>query len=153
MPRAHPAERGASTAGGSFAHAPKTSTAKSHPSFFIPPSPPRLRRKIAGRSTELAADLLAQPVDQHQLALALDMPEGPAVAGRRALQLGRDGMDRAAMLGRNEAAIGAHPGAPAPPRVDQHLARLQQAALDEAAERDARRLAPRLQRNDLGLRR
>src|SRR5579862_3031466 len=81
------------------------------------------------------------------------MPEGPAVARRRALQLGRHGMDRALMLGRNETAIGAHLGAPAPRPIDQDLARPQEAALDEAAERDASRLAARFEENEIGRRR
>ena len=55
-------------------------------------------------------------------------------------------MDRAAVLGRNQAAVGAHPRIEAPVPIDQHLAGLDQAALDQVAERDARRLAPRIER-------
>ena len=55
------------------------------------------------------------------------------------------------MLGRDQAAVGAHPRGPAPGLVEQHLAGPQQAALDQAAERHARRLAPGRDRHRLAV--
>jgi len=52
-------------------------------------------------------------------------------------------MDRAAMLGRNEAAIGAHLGAPAPGRTDHDLLRLRPAPAELVAL-ESRREAPRV---------
>src|SRR3546814_10452168 len=77
-------------------------------------------------------------VDGDQLALDVEMPEGPAVARRRALQVGADLVDRALEVGGDEGAVGAHLGAPALVGPVQHGARLQQAVLDEPAEGDAR---------------
>src|ERR1700675_4585981 len=65
-------------------------------------------------SGQFGADLLAQPVDQDKLAAPLKMPERPAVPGRCTLHLGGDGVDRAAVLGGDQAAIGAHPRVEAP---------------------------------------
>src|ERR1051325_7768635 len=106
----------------------------------MPPRIPQDAVTIMG-SAHLGAQLLAELVDQFEAAAALDMPEGPAVAGRRALQLGGDKVDRAAMLGGDDTAVGAHPRAPAPARIDQHLAGPQQPALDEVAERHPWRIA------------
>src|SRR4051794_18807588 len=81
-------------------------------------------------------------IDRAPGALDLDVPEGPAVAGRRALHRRADLVDRAAMLAqrirRGQRAVGAHAGAMAPAGIAQHRAGLQQARLDQHAERDAR---------------
>src|SRR5205085_5124006 len=71
---------------------------------------------------QFGAQLLAEQVDRDEAAVALDMPERPTVAGRRALHAGADGVDRAAMLGRDQAAVRAHPRGEAAAAVDQHLA-------------------------------
>src|SRR5262249_14518812 len=92
-------------------------------------------------SALLGAQLLAVVVDRHQTAVALDMPEGPAVACRGPLHLGADKMDRAAGLGRNHAAVGAYPRRPTPALGEQTVARPQQPALDQRAKRHARCLA------------
>src|SRR5207244_12520601 len=44
----------------------------------------RSLRRLRAASGQFGADLLAQPVDQDQLAAALDLPERPAVPGPRA---------------------------------------------------------------------
>src|SRR3954463_13727940 len=77
---------------------------------------------IGGCGRHLAPQLLAQAVDRQRLGLALDVPENPAVARRSPLPLGADRMDRAAMLGRDQAAIGADARLISPRLVDQHLA-------------------------------
>jgi hypothetical protein len=64
-------------------------------------------------SVHLGPDLLAQQVDRDQLAVAAEMPVGPAVAGGRALQRGADLMDRAPMLGRRSACRRRAPWPPA----------------------------------------
>ena len=102
-----------------------------------------LRRGAAG-STHLAPHLLAQEVDQDRLAFPLDIPEGPAVAGGRALHLGADLVDRAARVRRRSRVPSARTCAVQRcALVEQHLARLQQPALDQRAEGNARLLAPR----------
>src|SRR5260221_11475333 len=65
------------------------------------------------------------------------MPEGPAVARWRALHLGADLVDGAARIRRDDGAVGAHLGGPAPARVEQDLAGADEAALDERAEGNA----------------
>src|ERR1700744_3593860 len=92
-------------------------------------------------SAALGANLLAEGVDRHQPAWALDIPEGPAIPCRRTLQLRRDRVDRALMLGGDQAAIRLDPCAITPGLVAQDVARLDHPALDEAAKRHARRLA------------
>src|SRR3546814_5204609 len=52
-------------------------------------------RASVHRGVEVGAQLLAQHVNGDQLALDVEVPEGPAVAGRRALQMGADLVDRA----------------------------------------------------------
>src|SRR3546814_6687050 len=91
-------------------------------------------RASVHRGVEVGAQLLAQHVNGDQLALDVEVPEGPAVAGRRALQMGADLVDRAFEIRGDERAIGAHLGAPALVGAVQHGARLQQAVLDETAE-------------------
>src|SRR4051812_45660040 len=87
------------------------------------------------------------------MAVACDVPEAPAVAGWRTLNTSGDGMDRAAMLGRDQTAVRSHPGGPAPVAVDQHIAWAQQSALDQIAERDARCIAARVEHNGFACRR
>ena len=55
--------------------------------------------------------------------------------------LGADLVDRALAVGGDQGAVGAHLGAPALARAVEHGARLQQAALDQPAEGNARLLA------------
>ena len=57
------------------------------------------------------------------------------------------------MLGRDQAAIRPHPRLMPARLVEQYLARTDQAPLDEVAERDARGLAPRFERQRLACRR
>src|SRR5437764_4029294 len=68
---------------------------------------------------QFGAQLLAEQVDRNEAAVTLDMPERPAVAGRGALEAGADRVDRAAMLGRDQAAVGANSRGKAPAAVDQ----------------------------------
>ena len=73
---------------------------------------------------------------RHQLAVLLDMPEGPAVAGRRALHARRRscGSSPAGPPCSTEASA-QHPRLPAPLGVGQHRARRDHPALDQSAER------------------
>ena len=57
---------------------------------------------------------LAQGVDQHERAVILDVPEGPAVARWRALEGGADLVNRALVAAAFDRAVGAHPRRPAP---------------------------------------
>src|SRR5690606_5578777 len=86
----------------------------------------------------LGADLLAQRVDRHHAALAAEMPIGPTVAGRRALQRGPDLMDRALHVIADQAAVGADLGLVAAVERVKLLARTQHAALDDLTEGHAR---------------
>src|SRR5207244_3642859 len=63
------------------------------------------RRRSACR--HLAADFGAQLVDQLEAALGLDMPEGPAVAGFRALGDRAHAVDRADLVAEHDGAVGA----------------------------------------------
>jgi hypothetical protein len=82
-----------------------------------------------------------QYVQRLQRAVTLEMPEGPAVAGRRVLHQRADLVDRAAQLARHHRAVRRHHrGHPALPVVQAGAGR-QQPALHQAAERDARRVA------------
>jgi len=65
------------------------------------------------------------------------MPEGPAVAGRRPLHLRRDRVDRAAVLGGDQAAVGAHPRGPAPVGVAEDVPGVEKTVPDAAAARAA----------------
>src|SRR3546814_18532914 len=68
------------------------------------------------------------------------MPEGPAVAARRALQPGTDLVDRPRRLPLAiEAAVDTHLRLPAALRIGQQRSRRDHAAFDERAERYARR--------------
>src|SRR5260370_23690641 len=58
-------------------------------------------------------------------ALHLDVPECPAVAGRRSLDLGADLVDGAARIRRDDGAVGSHLGGPAPARSEDHTSELQ----------------------------
>ena len=102
---------------------------------------PRVREGegcCAVKSVQLRANLLAQDVDRHALRARAEMPERPAVAGGRALYGGADLVDRAAVVGGDDGAVGADPGRDMFARVGQHVAGLEQAAFDQRAERDAR---------------
>src|SRR5258708_2648907 len=92
---------------------------------------------LVGRLARLGADFLPVAIDWHELALDFNVPERPAVAGRRALHLGADLVDGAARIRRDDGAVGAHLGAPAPARVEQDLAGADEAALDERTEGNA----------------
>src|SRR5690606_9785476 len=102
-------------------------------------------------SVQFGAQLLAQHVDGDGPSLALDVPVGPAVAGRRALQVGADLVDRPADVAGGDRAVGAHAHGVAPALVEQGLARRDQPALDQPAEGDARRVAARGRRVDVAL--
>ncbi len=58
----------------------------------------------------LGTDLLAQYVDGHHLAIAFEVPVGPAVAGGRPFQMGADLMDRALHVIADQRAVGADLG-------------------------------------------
>src|ERR1700722_10139065 len=60
------------------------------------------------RAHGFGPELGAQGVDQGEVALALDMPEGPAVAGFEALRQRADAVDRADGVAECDRAIGAH---------------------------------------------
>ena len=87
------------------------------------------------------ADLGAHLIDQLEAALGLDMPEGPAVAGFRALRDRADAMDLADLVAEHDGAVGAHQGAMALLGVDQLGAGCDHAALDQFGEGDAGRIA------------
>src|ERR1051325_7843518 len=93
------------------------------------------------QGAQLGPHKLAQAVDRQGLALALDIPEGPAVTGGCPLCQGPHRVDRAAVLGRDQAAIGPHPRLMPAGLGAQDFARTDEAPLDEVAERDARGLA------------
>src|ERR1700749_1613884 len=57
-----------------------------------------------------SADFGAQLVDQPQALLGLDMPEGPAVAGFRALRHRAHAVDRADLVAEHDGAVGADQG-------------------------------------------
>src|SRR5262245_6675135 len=87
-------------------------------------------------------DLLTKMIDRQARAGLLEVPEGPAVAGRCALYRGADLMDRAAMIAERIAcrprAVGAYARVHAATRIAGHGAGLQQTRLDQHAEGDAR---------------
>ena len=104
-----------------------------------PPLPPRGRRRRAeGRRTSIPP-LRASPRAwrrasrrSRSAAGALDMPEGPAVAGGQALRQRADLMDRADGGPCGERAIGPNQSAMAPPGVDQTFARANKPSFDDA---------------------
>ena len=71
-------------------------------------------------------------------AIALVVPEGPAVAGVQPLHLGADLVDRTGAVADRQRAVGAHLGGPALLGVIEHGAGLHQAGVDQADEGDAR---------------
>src|SRR5689334_17784241 len=89
---------------------------------------------------------LAQAVYRAGLAFALDVPEHPAVAARRVLQRLADAVDRARLSPAGDRAVGAHGRLPAPLLVEDLGARLEQAGLDQLAERNARCIPAALHR-------
>src|SRR5215467_6619148 len=80
-----------------------------------------IRMKLLARR-HLAADLGAQLVDQPEALLGLDMPEGPAVAGFRALRDRADAVDRADLVAEHDGAVGPHQRAVALLGIDQFRA-------------------------------
>src|SRR5271155_1386948 len=89
----------------------------------------------------LAADFSPQLVDQLETLFGLDMPEGPAVAGFRALRDRAHAVDRADLVAEHDGAVGAHQRAMTLLGVDQFCARHDHAALDQLGECDPRRIA------------
>src|SRR5258707_15255497 len=61
-----------------------------------------------GLPRRLRPDLRPQRVDQRQRAVALDVPEGPAVAGLQPLSQRADAMDRTNIVAERDGAVGAH---------------------------------------------
>src|SRR5258708_20959243 len=94
----------------------------------------------------------ARRASGQRLALALDMPEGPAVARWRALHLGADLVDGAARIRRDDGAVGAHLGGPAAAGGEQDLGGADEAALDERAEGNALLVALRRGVDEVALR-
>src|SRR5262245_64134431 len=86
---------------------------------------------------QLGAELLTQEVDRDEPAAAPDMPEGPAIAGLGALDMGADLVDRAGGIAAGNGAVGADAGGMALQRIAEDLARGDVAALDQHAEGDA----------------
>src|SRR5215510_2808162 len=87
---------------------------------------------------ELTARRLAQRVDRHEPAFGLEVPEGPAVAGERALHMRADLVDRALRASNGNRAIRAHLSLVPRSRVVEHSAGRDQPKLDQSAERNAR---------------
>src|SRR3984893_5661847 len=83
----------------------------------------------------------AQLVDQLEALGGLDMPEGPAVAGARALRHRADAVGRADLVAQHDGAVGANQGAVALPGIDQFGAGRNHAALDQLGKRHPRRVA------------
>src|SRR5580765_3917206 len=79
--------------------------------------PVRLRAWLTRRHA--GADFGAQLVDQLEAVLGLDMPEGPAVAGFRALRYRAHAVDRADLVAEHDGAVGPHQGAVTLPGVDE----------------------------------
>src|ERR1700676_3042693 len=80
------------------------------------------------------ADFGAQFVDQLEALLGLDVPEGPAVAGARALRHRADAMDRADLVAEHDGAVGADQRAMPLPGIDELSAGRNHAALDQLGE-------------------
>ena len=96
-------------------------------------------RSRARNSDQTSAQTLTQHIDRRQRAVGqFEVPEGPAVARIEPLHMGTDAMDRAARIGTDEAAVGAHLGPVTLLRALQHRARRQQSALDHPAKGNAR---------------
>src|SRR5690606_7844744 len=93
---------------------------------------------------------LSQRVDRLHRAIALEVPEGPAVAARCALQRLADAVDRTRFAAADDRSIGAHGGDPAALLVEQLRTRCNQPGLDELAESDARRILAALHRRQRG---
>src|SRR3954454_11050178 len=86
--------------------------------------------------------LLPQIVDRLQFTSALlDVPEGPAVARRSALERGADLVDRPGMRLARDGPVGAHACGPAALGVGKVHSGRDQPALDQKAKGDARLLA------------
>src|ERR1700688_3117584 len=65
------------------------------------------------------ADFGAQLVDQLEALVGLDVPEGPAVAGARALRYRADAVDRADLVAEHDGAVGADQSAVTLLGIDQ----------------------------------
>src|SRR5262245_1642376 len=74
------------------------------------------------RLRQAFADLGAEAVDRRELLVALDMPEGPAVAGLEPLSERTDAVDRADRLAERDRAVGAHQRLHLALGVEQRLA-------------------------------
>src|SRR6185437_4250227 len=83
---------------------------------------------------DLAADRGAQHVDGRQPLVGLEVPVGPAVAGRLRLHHGAYLVDRAGKVAHHQAAVGADAGGVAALVVVEHVAGPKQARLDDLAE-------------------
>ena len=88
----------------------------------------RLFRRLAHRYAHGGSQI----VNWSQSALALDMPEGPPVAGGQPLHQRADLVDRSDSRASGERAIGSHQSAMAPRRVDQSFAWARKASFDDA---------------------
>ena len=95
---------------------------------------------------EAFPDLGAEVVDRGQLVPALDVPVGPAVAGLESLSERAGAVDRADLTAELHGTVCTHHGKNLALGVEQLLARLDHAALDQRRERHARGLARRHER-------
>ena len=125
---------------------PRSADASDVPSAAQPAA---ISERISARSSSISL----------QAVLGLDMPEGPAVAGGRALRDRADAVDRADLVAEHDGAVGADQRAVALLGVDQFGAGRNHAALDQFGERHAggvargherrqRRLGQRFDRRD-----
>uniref|UniRef100_A0A0N4ZGX3 LigA n=1 Tax=Parastrongyloides trichosuri TaxID=131310 RepID=A0A0N4ZGX3_PARTI len=108
----------------------------------IRPGSPGFQRcwndSLQSRLLHPGPDLGAQRVDGGQALVGLEVPVGPAVAGRGRLDQGADLVDRAGEVARHQAAVGAHAGLAFALGAVELVAGRQQAGLDQGAERHAR---------------
>src|SRR5690606_3383601 len=93
---------------------------------------------------------LSQRVDRLHGAILFEVPEGPAVAARCALQRLADAVDRTRFAAADDRSVGAHGGGPAALLVEQLGSRCDQPGLDELAESDAWRILAALHRGQRG---
>src|SRR5690606_27231361 len=96
--------------------------------------------KITGfvRSLKPGSDDLAQTVDRFAHAVALDVPERPAVAGFLALDQGANLVDRAGVRPGDERTVGPHGGAVPAAGAGQLGTGREQAGFQQRSERNAR---------------
>ena len=86
----------------------------------------------------LRAELATQQVDRGEALVGLVVPERPAIAGGRVLDVGAHAMDRAAGVAIGERSVGADAGDVAVLRAEEAVAGADEAVLDQGAEGDAR---------------